>query len=331
MFYFKLNKIIVFSFLLIIFFVPYKVFSFNVEQDLFINKKPSFPKAYQQVTLSLESYLTNLDKDDISWYKNGVLERRGVGEKNFSFETGKLGEVDVILVKIGLGHSEYVSKEIKIRPAEVDLIYDADSYTPPFYKGKALNSYQSDVKIVAIPNLINKEGYKIKSENLIYKWRKDWTVLGKSSGVGKDTLFLNSFTRFRDSFIVVDVESLDGSVKAQQALKVKSFEPEIVFYEKDPLFGVLFNKSVENSFNLKNDEIILKASPFFFSKEDFLNNNLKYKWSLNNKKISTNDDIIVLRKEEDSKGKSYISLNINNIKKIMQEAYQKISINFENN
>ena len=152
--------------------------------------------------------------------------------------------------------------------------------------------------------------------------------LGSKSGVGKNILFLNGIKRLRDSVIVVDVETLDGSIHAQRIITIKSYKPKVIFYEKDALLGTLFNKALGKQFSLKGEEVAIVATPFFFSGKDLSNNVLKYQWTMNGKKIENNFNTIVLRQEEGGEGVSSLGLEIKNKNKIMQSIKEKLNIIF---
>ena len=300
-----------------------------LETEININMKPEFPRANQTIMLNLESYSTDLNKADIYWYENDVLQKSGLGEKDFSFKVGEVGKAEKISVKIITNNFGVINKQLTINPSEVDLIWEADSITPPFYKGKALNSYQSDVKVVAMPNFITENGKKINSKNLVYKWRKDWRVLGNLSGVGKNVLKIKGLKEFKENTIVVDIESLDGSLRARRTIVIKPHNPKVIFYKKDSLLGTIFNRAISDQFDMKEEEVAVVAYPFFFSKEDSFLNKLEYDWAMNNKKINNKENIILLRKEENTKeGISSLDLKIKNTNRIMQLAENKFNVIF---
>lgn len=299
------------------------------QDNVYIKTTPEFPRANQIVSVSLESYLIDLSQADILWYKNNKLQERGVGETNYSFETGDLGDSDIItaqIVSLGLGT---ITKTITINPSEVDLIWESDSLAPPFYKGKALNSYQSVVRLVAIPNFVSSGGSVLDPKNLVYEWKQDWKVLGKDSGYGKNVLTLNNTELPKDRTIIVEVRTTDYKIKGRATIDLKNESPEIVFYEKDPVLGIVYDKALTNSFELKKNEIIVVAYPYFFSKDDVVSSRLKYNWVMNNKKINDTGlkNVITLKQSTDS-GTTKLSLEIQNLNRIMQFTRNNFNISF---
>ena len=92
--------------------------------------------------------------------------------------------------------------------------------------------------------------------------------------------------------------------------------PEIIFYENNPLLGILNNKALTN-YNLNAEELNIIAYPFFFSVED--TDNLQFDWELDGKKLThLSNEIIFKQSDEGKEGASNIFLEIQNLKKIMQ-------------
>jgi hypothetical protein len=124
--------------------------------SLVIETDPVRPEPNQTVTVSIESYATDLSRSTISWYLNNVLTKEGTGLKQFTFKTGRAGSVSNILIVVKTSEGALLQETLNIHPASLDLVWEAQSYTPPFYKGKAFYPYQGTVKVVAMPNNCNR-------------------------------------------------------------------------------------------------------------------------------------------------------------------------------
>ena len=125
---------------------------------------PENPRPNQIVTIDIESFSIDLDRaDSITWLINNEVVSRGAGIKQMQFETGKLGSHSVIDVVVRGTSMGAITESITIAPTEVDLIWEADSYTPPFYSGKALPASDADITIVAISQFVTSSGTKLKS------------------------------------------------------------------------------------------------------------------------------------------------------------------------
>src|SRR3989344_1441328 len=83
----------------------------------------------------------------------------------------------------------------------VDLLWQGETYTPPFFEGRSLWSNQSRVTIVAVPQGLG------NASALNYRWTKNDTVLGSLSGVGKSLLSLKDTILSKPQTIKVEVVS----------------------------------------------------------------------------------------------------------------------------
>lgn len=314
----------------VLFFIPLLA-SANLNgtsEDIILKTNPQIPIPNKILSLNLNSGLTNLGTSEIAWYKNNVLQSKGYGEKSFSFVVGNTGSSDIITAVILTQGGKTFTKRIVFRPAEVDLLWESDSTVPPFYEGKALVSKQSMVKIVAVPNIIDLKGNKINPKNLVYRWKKNWEVLGGFSGLGKNIYLFDSSKTFKNNLITVEVQTLDGRFKASQSVMFSFHRPKIVFYKSDPLLGIMFGNAIVNNFNLSGDEATFFVQPFFFSKSDVFNN-LKWKWSMNGKEIKGQQGVDMLTfKRPENKGFASIELNIQNVNRFLQFAAGGFKISF---
>ncbi|MCR4334391.1 MAG: hypothetical protein NUV47_01505 [Patescibacteria group bacterium] len=203
----------------------------------------------------------------------------------------------------------------------VDLLWQTNTYTPPFYKGKALYTTQSTVTVVAVPS--------IKSNNLIYTWKQDYKVLGSLSGLGKDSYTFKGTVLSKPTTIEVEVSTAEDGLKATKDITLSARNPEPIIYEDDPLYGILYNKAITSPLALSKDEIVLLASPYFFSTDVTGKNNLEYEWSINNGNVADNTDrSIILRHEGDTVGSSDISLVVNNTVDFFQKTRFNFKVNF---
>lgn len=215
---------------------------------------------------------------------------------------------------------------------QVDLISEPTSYTPPFYKGKAYFVIQGTTKIVAMVNA-KKDGVKLNPEKLNYRWTRNDIVLGEYSGVGKNTLIVNGIIPIDDIYISVEIFDPSGNlVIRSNPLILSPDDPKILFYENNPLYGILFNKAISRSYSLGNrEELKIIAQPFFFNINGATGNDANYKWSVNGRTVETtgNKNELLLRQENTGKkGITSISLQIENLVRIFQYAGNNFNIEF---
>jgi len=304
----------------------------NMSEILAIDVRPKFPGPNSQVTINITSHFTDLNSANISWGLNGQRMIEGIGERNFSFVTGDLGSVQNIDIIVDPSDSSAFLRRITIRPTEVDIIWESDTYVPNFYKGKQLYSQRSILRLTAMPYFINSNGNKISDDSLIYTWKVFERNLSNSSGYGKNSAVISG-TRFeKGEKITLKVESSDKSYVTEKTINIGSVDPKIVFYQRDPLYGNLFNKAIEGEFELKGQEFTVFASPFFVSGKNILNEFLSFSWFVNNlpgNGLSEEPNVTTLRRDIDSAGTAIVSFSAQHQGNILQSAKNSFVVSFK--
>ena len=296
---------------------------------------PENPRANELVTIEAESFSISLDRADrMTWSVDGKVVSRKAGVKKIQFEVGELGSRSVVNLTISGTEVGTITESITLVPTEVDLLWEADSYTPPFYKGKALPSSDADITVVAIPQFVTTSGNKLDSNDLVFTWKKDGKVLGNDSGRGKDSIKIKGPKIFNGSRIQVDVSSAGNSLQGEGSVFVSSVSPKVIFYENDIILGMRYEKAIQSTTELFNEEITITAHPYFFSQNKRVSPDIQYEWKVNNSKVAPSPDdesSIVLRQVGDGEGSANISLSLQNFDKILQSARSSFSILFGRN
>lgn len=289
--------------------------------DVTLTVTPEFPRAHENVTISARGFSIDLNRAEVSWYLNGKLEKKAVGGATFSFRAGALGTTSSLAVVIQSPSQGSFRETLVIRPAEVDILWEADAYTPPFYKGKGLLPSSSAVTLTAMPSLVAGSGRALESAALVYSWEQDGRKLLAESGFGKRSVTITGPLLFQESIISLEASSLDKSITAKRTIVLSPVEPSIVFYEKHPLRGILYARTLENIFSLLKDEVILRAEPFFFPRSALKGGVSDFLWSVNGAGVlpqETNE--LVLRNEDEESGSSRVNLVVRDAEKLLQAA-----------
>ena len=293
---------------------------------------PENPGPNTLVYVSVVSYSTNINASKITWNVNGKTQKSGMGEKTFSFTTGDMNTTTTLEILVETQDGEMIEKTFMIKPVSVDLIWESDGFVPPFYKGKALFSHQNKITVTALPHILSANGVEIGAKNLIYTWKKNGSVIGNVSGFGRNTYSFVSPLISRPVEIGVDVTTVDSSGSGYALLKLAPTEPTILFYKKDPIFGVEFQRALSNAVGLSTSkELIVVGIPLFFSPATS-GGDLLYKWSINGSPINNSPEqsTQVFRQNKGTSGTSRISLSIEHTKKILQSAESSFDLMFGN-
>ncbi|MDP7366864.1 MAG: hypothetical protein QGH83_06360 [Candidatus Pacebacteria bacterium] len=284
------------------------------------------------MTINIDSFSIDLNRaDSITWLVNNEVVSRGAGVKQMQFEAGKLGSRSVIDVVVRGTDIGTVTESITIAPTEVDLLWEAKTYTPPFYSGKALPSSDAEITITAIPQFVTSNGNKLKSSELIFTWKRDGKVLGKDSGRGRDTIEITGPRIFNSTLIQVKVSSLGGTLHGKGFAQIFTVQPKIIFYKNDIILGMRYEKGIKDTLTLSEEEVNITAHPYFFSGNRRVSSDFDYNWNVDGSSVPSSPDdesSIVLRQIGEGEGSAVVTLSIQSIDKILQVARESFSVIF---
>jgi hypothetical protein len=203
----------------------------------------------------------------------------------------------------------------------VDIIWQGNTYTPPFYKGRSLWPFQGEIILSAITSSLN-------SKNLTYKWVRNGTVQGNLSGVGKNSYIFSDAGLFLPQRIRVDVLN-DDELIGRASVSVRPSPPIVLAYENSPLLGYVFEKEASNLFKLNKEEISFSAFPYYFSTPFKDGGSVTYLWRINNSSSNQVGSKVTFRAPK-SEGKSLVSVDIKNLQKVTQSAKKDFLVQFDN-
>lgn len=252
-----------------------------VSGDIQISINPKFPGPREAIRAEAISYSFDAQTASFSWYVNGKSAGSGKGLASISTVTGGVGSATTIEVTAESRDGKEFSKTLTIYPADVDLLWSANTFTPPGYNGKALPTQESTVKIIAMPSIAI-GGSMVSPANLLYEWWLDGKKLASNSGLGRSTLLVylagNSNV---EHTVKLQVSDQDKKSVREKTLTIAVYDPKIAFYELDPLRGPLYNHNIREFSFTAGNEIRMLAVPYFFSSPTAMS----YSWSVDNKKL----------------------------------------------
>jgi hypothetical protein len=294
-----------------------------------LNYSPSSPRTGDSVQLTVTSSSIDLSSATIVWYVDGVI-KKGANGNTITLKTKTDGGNST--VKVVIETPDNIIKEATkvISTAAVDLIAEPMSYVPPFYKGKPYFTNQGLVKIVAVPDVMV-NGKKASSQDLNFIWTSNDLRLDDSSGKDKDSIVVQGTMPIRDVDMSVQVYDNAGNLLAKNSKLVLLRDPQILFYEDSPLYGILYNKAIFGSYDLGNkEEVTIDAEPLSFVFLKNTSSDANYSWSVNGNSVTPNLKIneILLKQTTNAAGTASISLNLKNNSKILQYASGGFNISF---
>ena len=297
--------------------------------SILVDVVPENPAPNSNVNITLRSFAANLDSVSISWFVNEKSVLSGIGKKSFSVTAGAAGSEITVLVKVFLPDGE-IDKTIIIRPSRMILLWQAnDSYVPPFYKGKALPVADSEIKVVAMPE-IQTTGGMVNPKNMTYFWKKDYGNEQGASGYGKNFfLYVNDFLESSNN-VSVEASTVDQKFSSSASIDIGAVSPEILFYKKDNNLGIIWEQALLDGYRIQGEEVIV-AAPYFIAPQDIRRPDLVWNWSINDHTVEAQigrKNILPLKAEEGTSGTAKLRLDIENKYKIFQTASKEILIRF---
>jgi hypothetical protein len=297
--------------------------------SILVNIVPANPAPAENTTITLSSYANNLDSVLITWSVGGKSALSGIGKKTFSVNAPVAGSTTTVTATVALPDGNIV-KTIIIRPAMMVLLWQADdSYVPPFYKGKALPTPDSEVKVVAMPEI--RTGLQmVNPNNMTYAWKQDFTNNPDGSGYGKNFFIYTNDFLDNSNNIDVTASTIDQNFSSEANINIGTFQPKIDFYKDDPNFGTIWEQALADGHTIVDKEII-QAAPYFISPNDVRIPTLTWSWSINDSQVNIagfRQNLIPLAVQTGTSGTSKIRLDINSADKIFETASKEINVNF---
>jgi hypothetical protein len=297
--------------------------------DISVAISPENPAPNDNTTITLSSYTDDLNSVMISWSVNGKKTSSGIGQKTFSINAPALGKKITVVATISLFDGD-LNETAVIEPVIMTMLWQTDdSYVPPFYKGKAMPSPDSEIKVVAIPEIKSGSGF-IDPNKMTYDWQLDETSDENNSGYGKNSYIYTSDYLDGSNNVSVTATTLDQKTSTEGSLDVTTTTPKIEFYQDDPTLGTIWEHALSDGTQITADEIV-QAAPYFIAPKDLNIPFLTFTWSINGDQIDVptySKNLMPLTIQTGTSGSSKIGLEVDNVHSLVDTASKEINVNF---
>lgn len=246
---------------------------------LTLTMSPEYPAPGETVELSISSYALDINRSSITWKAGEKVIATGEGLTKTSVQAGNAGSATTISVEVTSESGQSGFAEARIAPSEMHILWSADSYVPPFFKGKKVAG--PSAKIDAYASVVFTSGARTMAEkDIIYTWYRGNTMLSTISGRGKSRATFSGPV-FGSETIRVTAESADRAHYAESSFVITTREPQLRLYENHPLFGVLYHRAFVGEVNTKEKELKVTAVPYFARTK--YPQALSYEWTVNDR------------------------------------------------
>lgn len=288
--------------------------------DISLSTIPTDPTPGASVRIEAQSYSADLDQANITWRYNGRVIDGGIGRKSITVTAPAGGAVGTISVTATGGGFANTAASLTLRPASIDLLWEAaDSYTPPFYKGKALAATNALIRVTGIPSAS-------APKQMVYTWSRNNTVLGASSGYGKSSLlFKNSELESTEN---IGVTATTGAFTGTASIAITPGGPSLVAYHKDEGY-IDYANGTSNTVTTGQNGLVLRFEPYFFSTPLSLLNSLSFSISEGNTDVTNGSapNELYLSAPE-GRGAAIFTVAIDTIAYTLQQLTRPFTINF---
>ncbi|MES2060077.1 MAG: hypothetical protein V4438_03540 [Patescibacteria group bacterium] len=302
----------------------------ELEEQISTDVSPSSPKPGDTVTITLSAFGTDLNTANISWSVNGSIVKSGKGNRILQITAGKSGSATSVIANIKPENGSTIRKIFSINPETVDIVWEARTYSPPFYRGKSLFSPQAEAVFVAMPNLTSKNGVTTPPNKVTYIWRQDTRVVGDRSGYGVNAFLYKG--KILASPVIIDVAASDGNgLQAENYISLSPFGNMIGVYENSPIYGILFGRELSGGFDFGDkEERTISAYPYYFGITSKSDPDLSYSWAINGSTINVPEaqNEMTLRNSNGETGQSILDASITNNANILEGAKTESVVNF---
>lgn len=311
--------------------LPLAILAFESSENFTLKVTPGSPGPNESVIAKVESYSTDLDGATIIWSINNKIVASGIGNKKINFTTGPVNSAIRLQVNVTTVTGGNLSRSLTIFINDIDLLWHADSYTPPQYLGKGLLATKSALTVTAIPHLY-RNGKKLSPDSLIYEWRLDDWNEGEKSGYGRQSFsfIADGFSVHREHHFELSVFNQERTLQATKEIFITPGTPETEVYEYNALLGPLLRRAVTNFSAAAGAARQFIAVPYYFALADDPNA-LDYFWSANGKKEAAPEKkyFFDFSSTINASGRVNVSLRITNPLRPTQSAGSDFNINVE--
>ena len=207
----------------------------------------------------------------------------------------------------------------------VDVIVEALTTTPAFYQGRALPSREASIRITAIPHIQDSGD----ADSYVYHWKQNDRTLFGGPLNGANTV-LTTMPEIREGVFSVSVQNTASQVLATGEVTIESTEPELYFYESNPLRGT-GQRALRDTYTLLGEEAVLSAESYYLSESLPDEAGHTYAWRVGGKPFVHDPEepqAITLRKTGGA-GQTVLSLAITNPGALLQSVSKSLTILFE--
>lgn len=287
---------------------------------------PQFPSPGEIVTAKLSSPM-NLVSSYTIWTLNGTVVQQSNNGLTYTFTAGDAGSKVALTATASIGTGSSISANKTITINDVTLLWEAKTYTPPLYRGRALVSPGAEATVLVVPSIYNASGAVYDPSTLIYTWRVDANAEALVIGSGVTSVTVRNDHLYKPIRVSVRIATKDGIDIANKYLDIPIVEPKILLYEDGRITGTRYAQALSGEYSLTTSEVTLIAEPYYMSASTRNDSSLLYTWQIGSL-TQNNAGSIILRPEGEGDGSAKLNLIVTSANYLAQRIRGELSILF---
>lgn len=198
----------------------------------------------------------------------------------------------------------------------VDLVVEANTYKPSFYRGRALPTMGNPVRLVAVP-------LGRSPSEFTYQWSVDGDALPSTGPVATFSELFKEQPR-----VSVNVIDSNGALFARAEEVVKISRPEVIFYEQNVLRGH-GSRAIRDTHTLVGNEGVIRAEPYFVGLQTSIDS-YRATWKINDRVVNSGGDWreLLLQRPETPLSSYRIEFSSNNEANLAEGVRGRFNLNF---
>ena len=288
----------------------------TIASDFTLEASDQYPAPGENVEVRVVTFAFDKQQATYRWSVNGAEQASasGRGAYRLALPAGKEGETATVQVSVATPGGDTHQKSIAIQTVSAPLYWWTQTSVPYWYRGKALPSLGSEVRVIALPNTPN-------VNQLTYRWQFNGGAIPLSSGIGKRVF------SFRLAFDVseevsVTINDAIGAFAKTATVSINPVRPRVGIYEVRPLRGVISEAEV-NAFSAPSGEHYdFLAAAFFFPPAE-RGQVLRYRWTVDGNELpgaASTPWLITLESRAGTEADSRIGVEVNDARRQPAEA-----------
>jgi len=287
-----------------------------------IELSPQYPDPGDVVQATLNDYSVNTAGSAISWSFDSIPQTEYANQRSLSFIAPPAGDSIVLTATITNQSGQMLQARQTITPLYLDVIVEPQTYSPPFYKGRALPIFGSQVFLTA---LLQDDSGPVDDSNYTYTWRiNNKTVDGGGARGGFRTQI--TIPHGQNQRISVDVLDQQNRLISRKTVLVPTAAVDIRFYENHPLYG-LSTKAITDGFTMLSNSTNIYAIPYNLANSAF-QQDLFTEWRINNRQSTASNNPFEITLSQQGTGTAKLAFKLRNRAELLQGGENSVVVNF---